>query len=720
MRPFFRLLFLPISLWLTFCSALACIAQQTPPAVTISQPGLHHAITLRAAGEPGHITGFDLLADDALITPVRFTSKGLIFCEKALATTNGTTSTLRFDDLTAAPDCGLMLENSHVTVTLTQERAPVVAFQLHIKAFDAAKWQTALGKQPFHFLTLAISEATVWQQGGWLCATPRADLFPLLLAPATAGGLGAEFNREWSRIPALSAHPLPVIGLWAPLLNCYVGWDFQRARLTDGSERDLATGFCNRLIVPPTALYVQPANELLPPTEPGYVKHKEPMFRQQVPSDVDRTGISKFVALVYPASGDGKTLLYPKGGEHLASQAELASSLELGPGDDPNRFLWQTWWDDTSLRRLLPHVPAFCAVSEMPASADAETQIAGPSASLESRELLTKFAVKFRKARENCWFWPQPLLGTPPDAEGGGDAATLHDPQGWTFARRLLEQAPADKNKRLLPLVEGALTWAKYIVWQRGLTPETLAAPSAEDSGSVIGFLLAYYRAYQDDADRRSHALEALELAHSFAYRSLVCWTTNSSDGASDRTFRWQCHAGADEPDAPSATTLDALAAVAGQTGDPILLWMLQGTLSRLPGLHSSLLSPLARTSARIIAGEKAAFVTNREGGTVTVLNYRCAGPGAFAFTVRAAQSRVNLTVTFPFADLRQKTVALRRGGILEVVLRPGERVFRNAGAPETVILTDVRNRDTVVIGSPELAGLETLPSLPPLITSRQ
>lgn len=720
MRPFFRLLFFVVASWSLVYNTQTCLAQQTPPAVAVSQPGLRHTITLRAAGEPGHITGFDLLADDTLVTPVRFTSKGLISCEKALATTNGTTSTLLFDNLTAAPDCGLVLENSRITVTLTQERAPIVAFQVQIKAFDAAKWQAALGKQPFHFLTLAISEATVWQQGGWLCATPRADLFPLLLAPPTAGGLGAAFNREWSRMPALTAHPLPAIGLWAPALNRYVAWDFQRTRLTDGSERDIATGFCNRLIVPPTAAYIQPASELLPPTEPGYAAHKEPMFRQQVSSEVDKTGISKFVALVYPANDDAKTLSYPKGGEHLASQATLTYSLEIGSGDDPNRFLWQSWWDDPATRRLLPRVPVLCAVSEAPDGIAAKMQTAGPPASLESGAALKKFAVKFRKERENCWFWPQPLTGAFPDVQGGEDAATLHAPQGWAVARQLLEQSQQEKNKHSLPLVEGALTWAKYVVWQRGLTPETLAAPSGEDSASVIGFLLAYYHTYQDDTDHRSRALEAVEIARSFAYRSLACWTTNSTDGATDRTFRWQRHAGADALEAPSSATLDALAQIVVQTGDPVLTWALQGSLSRLPTLRAPLLSPQAATSASVIAGEKAAFVTNREGGAVTVQNYRCAGPGAFAFTVRAPQPKVNLTVTFPFADLRQKTVALRRGGILQMVLPPGERVFRNPNSPETVTLTAIRDRDTVVIGSPELAGLETLPSQPPLLSTRQ
>src|SRR5262249_21352445 len=78
------------------------------------------------------------------------------------------------------------------------------------------------------------------------------DPFPLLgdVHVGTPEISAYPYNRQWSTTPPLSAHPIPVIGLWAPNRKLYAAWDFQAARLTDNSERDIATGFCNRLILP--------------------------------------------------------------------------------------------------------------------------------------------------------------------------------------------------------------------------------------------------------------------------------------------------------------------------------------------------------------------------------------------------------------------------------------------------------------------------------------
>lgn len=40
------------------------------------------------------------------------------------------------------------------------------------------------------------------------------------------------------------AYPLPVVGLWKPSAKTYIAFEFLTARLTDHSERFIASGYC--------------------------------------------------------------------------------------------------------------------------------------------------------------------------------------------------------------------------------------------------------------------------------------------------------------------------------------------------------------------------------------------------------------------------------------------------------------------------------------------
>src|SRR5262249_9013074 len=122
------------------------------------------------------------------------------------------------------------------------------------------------------------------------------------------------------------------------------------------------------------------------------------------------------------------------------------------------------------------------------------------------------------------------------------------------------------------------------------------------------------------------------------------------------------------------AWNLDTLAQTAVHTGDPILMWALQGTLSRwhqlyqevyrdslkaygasdftegyalapgtvygTPGSRAAfgfgdpldLLEPVGATTVRVLAGEKAALAFGKNGEITTLSRYRCTAPGDFAF----------------------------------------------------------------------------------------
>ena len=87
----------------------------------------------------------------------------------------------------------------------------------------------------------------MWHQRGWLNATPNDDPFPLL-GDKHAGSpeISCLWNRNWSYLCPLGAHPIPMIGLWDPDTRLYAGYDFQPSRATDQSERYLATAYCWR------------------------------------------------------------------------------------------------------------------------------------------------------------------------------------------------------------------------------------------------------------------------------------------------------------------------------------------------------------------------------------------------------------------------------------------------------------------------------------------
>src|SRR2546426_3349190 len=282
------------------------------------------AVCVRAAPVitvlPAGHDGFDVYADGVLAAPIRLAANGAIVADTVETNASGIRlSALRAKDLQAvtfAPD-------DFVSITLASTNPvvwePVVQFKLTVATFNTNKWLALFpgGAAPFHFLICSMPTAKVWHQLGWLNATPVADAFPLLQDMHDGSPeISCLWNRNWGYICPLGGHPIPMIGLWAPAASLYVGYDFQGARVADGSERYLATAYC---------------------------------WQQNASSN--------FIALAYPYGGArfGQQV-YPAGGEVLASWFNLEIDNQLPDTEEPNERFQERLFERYT--NSLPAVPA--------------------------------------------------------------------------------------------------------------------------------------------------------------------------------------------------------------------------------------------------------------------------------------------------------------------------------------------------------------------------
>lgn len=779
-------------------SLLSVFAGAVP---TIQQRCDGHVITIRALERSGHYIGFEVLEDGRQIAPVHFSSAGLIFASHIEVQQTGSLSRMLFPELQAPPHSGLELSHSRIEVVLRAGHFPKVFFDLTLAHFSPAAWQQKVGKQPFHFLKILMPSALLWQHGGWLNATPRADLFPLLLDVhvGTPELSAYPYNREWSTTPPFSGQPLPLTGLWDPDHGLYVAWDFQEARLTDNSERDIASGFCNRLITP-TNGEVPPTDALKEGVDDDGESALTPLERRE--RQVDRVGKSKFVALVYPYGGVGyQQCVYPTDGAHIASFAELVFSRKLGPTTDPNSFNWQRWWRNPFVRARLPRVPTTVDLSYIGAAGHMQTPPEAPGGSLSAgpegnfqipgsllingwywhnesavatpakqgdsarigeleREaaIFLKYTKRFTVNGRPCTYWEKPLVGRWTDSWGGKPVTTLHNANGFAAARLLLDLYHYEGKKAYLPYIDGAYNWAMQMVWTRCEFADVPSSPFAIGATLPIAFLLDYYFTFKSDPTRHDRAIQALQLARSYVYRYMVMWTADSRrDDSVSSAFLWEPNSGRDWTGAACANEvfwdLDTLAQVAVHTGDPILMWALQGSLSRwyrlyqdnyhpslndylpsefaeeyglapgspfYPGHHAhygfgvdfALMDPVGDTVVRVLAGEKAAMAFDRENSQLRLARYVCTGDGDLAFRLTGPQSGpFGVTITFPYGDLSAKPIVVRAPNGEERAVE----VQRDPKALWTVIVRGVYVGDTVIVGRPDLTHAKSLPVLPPL-----
>jgi hypothetical protein len=624
---------------------------------------------------------------------------------------------------------------------------------LTLDHFDAARWERMFGgaKTPFHFLICPMPSAKVWHQRGWLNATPNDDPFPLL-GDAHVGSpeISCLWNRNWSYLCPLGAHPIPMIGLWDPDSRLYVGYDFQESRATDQSDRFIATAYCWR------------------------------------------EGAEKsFITLAFPFGGlRYGNLVFPKGGETLESHFQLIVDTDLPATEDPNERFQERLFQ--RYRNVLPAVPAMNDLAWLPGAArlndflgpigpavwgpGGEPQfyaegtllsygwaghrempidtaarqndtnaIAQARRSLET--LLQKYGRRVKMNGEVCLFWEKPLAGAWRDRWGGPAVTTLHNSDGWYAARTLVELYRYDRARHearpaYLEAIDQLFNWAGNCVWTRNEFADVPSSPFAIGGGLKAAFLLDYYFTFKNDPTRKARAEEALRLADNVLWRYLPIWAMDSDrfDGTVDGSFLLEPNSGRDWAGLGCANeaswVIDALTQVYVHTGDERMRYYLRGILQRWPQLYRplredsladyggsclteglgifdgsgpgrgqrynygfvvplALNEPVGASKLRVVAGARACIAFCKGSTDQDVADYKTDGDGACSFRIVSSNAEpFDVSFSYPNVDISRLPVTLDQRPLDETQAR------RPAQAPSSLYLTGLRNGDVIAIGT--------------------
>ncbi|MHB1458855.1 MAG: hypothetical protein ACYC0V_18240 [Armatimonadota bacterium] len=729
-------------------------------------------VIVRAIQSNSTYIGFDVISNKQSAAGIRFSSNRIITASKCMKLSDG--KKLTFTGLMPKSGTGFGLGKQDViSITLRDDDPyPLFSFDLHIAAFDQAKWLKTVGKQPFHFMTMYMPDAEVWHQCGWLNETPVADPFPLLLdthvgSPEISAYL---YNRNWSYTVPLGGHPVPVIGLWAPKSKHYAAFEFQSTRLDDNSEKDIATGYCW-----------------------GSGK-----------SEVRKPNNEQFVSLVYPFGGTGyQSLVFPKPGARINSHGVLLWSLDLPSTNDPNRFFYTYVWD--RYMQSLPNAPAVNDLSWLPKDArlqdfsepgsdgilirgvEGDFQVPG-SKQIVAWHSYNESAIAVAKARgdvpllsaveveakqllayakhqvingDDCVYWEKPLEGRWTDAWGGEPVKTIHNSDSFAAGRLLLGMYRYLGKSEYLPVVDGVFNWAKHIAWTRNEFADVPSSPFAIGATLSVSFCLDYYMAFKDSADEhhRNEALRALDLAKTFMYRHMSIWVSDNNRADNlDSTFFWEPTSGRDWTGGACSNevsmVLNMLVSTAVHTGDPLMIWALQGSLDKFPilyqevykdsisdytstdfseayGLYTgnnwgvggrapfggffklNMIEPVGSSITRVTAGERAAMVFNNRVSHTSIRDYRYAPDGNLSFTLSSSRSGFDLSLTVPYVDISAKQVAVVHDG-KTVLLHLGTDYIRPTQALWSILIKNLNDGDHIVIGTPD-ENSPILPSTTPI-----
>jgi hypothetical protein len=696
--------------------------------------------------------GFDVLADGKLVAPIRLSAEGAILADKVEEIGGGLRlSGLRCPDaeaLSFGPDDFVSIEPPSAEAS-----GPLVRFKLTLARFDAARWQSLFGhvKTPFHFLVCSMPSAKMWHQRGWLNATPAEDPFPLL-GDNHAGSpeISCLWNRNWSYLCPLGAHPIPMIGLWDPDSRLYVGYDFQQSRATDQSARFIATAYC-----------WQEGTE------------------------------SNFITLAFPFGGlRYGELVFPKAGQTVESRFELIIDTDLPATDDPNERFQERLFQRYS--NALPVVPAMNDVAWLPGAArlrdfpgpiglnlfgaggehvfypegtlltlgwaghrempidaaarqDDTAAIEGARRQLET--LLEKYGRHLSINGENCLFWEKPLAGAWRESWGGPAVTTLHNSDSWYPSRVLVELYRYDRARghvqtSYLNAIDELFNWAKNCVWTRNEFPDVPSSPFAIGGSLKAAFLLDYYFTFKNDPARAANAELALHLAGNVVWRYLAIWAMDSDrfDGGLDGAFLMEPNSGRDWAGLACANeagwVIDSLTQVYVHTGDARMRYYLRGILQRWPQLYRPLYEsslaeygassltegfgifdgagpgrgqrynygfvvplamnePVGASKLRVVAGARACIAFCKGSTDKDVTDYITDGDGACSFRIVSSNSEsFDLSISYPNVDISRLPVKLNGHALSETEAR------HPLQAPSSVYLAQARNGDLVTIGN--------------------
>ena len=724
-------------------------------------------VVVRLVGHEGMWLGVDIVerASGRLIAPLRLSSRDAMFADRVMMEKREeggvAMQTLRFVNLRARLGTGMTLgEHDAISVTLRGEDPyPQVAFDLTVTSFTKEEWERFFGGPcPFHFLTIAMPEAEVWHQRGWLMATPKSDPFVLQQDVAYGGSVASEFSRNWSYVCAMGGSPVPVIGLWAPAAKHYAGLVFQGARVTDNSEREVSAAYCWK-----------------------------------------QGDAGQFVALCYPHDTSSyRKVAYPERRGRVTSRADLFWSLDLPSTSDPNRSLhefFQERYVDHAPR--VPHtpnvgyMPGATRLSDWPllppprlierCKEDDTYKVAGtvkvggwdwyaesPVEAAYSRydakafaglredlDYLMARAKTFEAGGERCVFWEKPIEGRWNDKWGGEPVRTLHNANGFAVGIAMTDvwrhehATNPDEAAKLLPFIDGVFNWAKHFVWSRNEFADVPASPFAIGATLPAVFLLDYHFTFRHTPERAERARAALDLAVSIAYRYLAAWAAdNDVTDNDDPTFLMEPNSGQGWAGAPCANEvawfLDTLAQVYVHSGDARLGYMLRGALDRWNLLYRDMEKPslsdydrnaftegwgvysgcgpgdgvrsdvgwadpllyawpISNAVARVVCGDRAVLACVKTAERFDVTDYRSGGAGgdsAGDFSFRVVSERktpFDIALSYPQVNIAGKKVVVQRGkNRLEAEVR------RPPQAPASLYIRGLRDGDTIIVGEPK------------------
>ncbi len=505
-------------------------------AMAWSQTITNDKVEARAVREQGKITGFVIRATNGPSFTVRFGSSGNIWAQAVQEEQAKGVSRLVFTGLEASPTPRLG-RDSRVVVELTEgDPYPLVSFTLNLQAFNKAQWEARFGTVPFHFMVLSMPGAEMFYQRGWQIPTPIVDPYPMQGKHTGYGKqIRSEWDDNWTYAPPLGAYPLPDVGLWWPSKSLFACYDFHEARLTDHSEKDLATAY---------------------------------VWRQG--------DAGQFICLAWPyAGGYREELRYPeKLPATLDSHFHFLWSEDAASDRDPNlivnEFVWGRYAD------LLPEVARVNDLSWLPEAhrpsgysgmkvGQYYGRITKENARWWKEGALTfgglgwdrsavdyaldaKDAESAARLRDNiefmaprvqwmtiggdrCCAWQQCLEGEAIDMFDGG-VPTVHNAQTWQMALLFLDayrNAP-DQYAKYLDIVDGHVLWTKRFLYTRNDYADVPCAQFCWAAAPATAFCLRYYYTFRNDPQRGELAELAYRLVRNTMYHFLPTWLSDNDD----------------------------------------------------------------------------------------------------------------------------------------------------------------------------------------------
>ncbi len=733
------------------------------------------AALVRPVGAEGAWVGFDLIecASGRLIAPVRFSSNDMLFADRIAVERRDdrgvAVQTLAFNELRSRLGTGMTLgDHDWIKVTLRgDDPYPRIDFDVTVAGFTAGEWERFNGgPTPFHFLTLAMSEAEVWHQRGWLMATPKSDPFVLQQDVAFGGGsIASEFSRDWSYVCAMGGSPLPVIGLWAPSLRSYVGFEFQGTRVEDNTEREIAAAYCwqhgrDRQFVTLAAPHGSPKYRKLayPPPKSAYDSHCTLVWNNDLPGTGDpnrwlhRLFAERYTAGLPRVSGTPNVGYLPG-----------ITRLKDWPSPPSPRLLVRREKDTTYAVAGTVEIGGWRWHAESPVEAAYMRYDAKAFAALrEDLNYLMANATIFQAGGETCAFWEKPMEGCWRDKWGGEPVRSLHNANGFAAGIAMVDvwrhehETNPEESARMLLFIDGIYNWARHFVWSRNEISDVPASPFAIGATLPAVFLLDYYFTFKNAPGRAERANAALDLALSVAYRYLVAWPCDNDRYDNDNpAFLMEPNSGEAWAGAPCANEvawlLDTLAQVYVHTGDARLGYMVRGALDRWHLLYQEIEKPplsacdlksftegwgvyagsgpgdgkryeygwaddllyawpFGDAVARVVCGERAALACVKTQEQFEVADYRSSSDGHFTFRVASDRKEpLDIALSYPQVNISARRVVIGRGGKW---WDWSDNVRRPPQAPASLCLRGLRAGDVVVVGQPR-------PDMPPLAAAR-